>query len=63
VSQERINWMYGRYVIDCISVVTPKDSPSARPVIRYTNRAFMREASRLAEVAALYDRRRRPQTA
>jgi SAM-dependent methyltransferase len=63
VSQERINWMYGRHVIDCISVVTSQDSPSARPVVRYTNRAFMREANRLAEVTALYDRSRRAQTA
>ncbi len=54
ISQELINWN-SRHLIDCISVVTPKDSCWQRDnqVIRNPN--FMREATYAASLSHLYE--------
>jgi hypothetical protein len=54
ISQELVNWGHGLYLIDAISVFTPATSRFARPLRRYDNRGFMREAHGLAKIATLY---------
>jgi methyltransferase family protein len=54
VAQELVNWLTGRQLIDCISVVTPVGSARDRELVRVENRGFMREAAALARLASLY---------
>jgi SAM-dependent methyltransferase len=52
VSQELINWQYGRQLIDAISIVTPRGSRWERPRQIVRNRMFTEEARRAARVYA-----------
>lgn len=54
VTQEQINWQYGRHLIDTISVFTPRGSRWERPPLVVDNPRFMAEASRLVHVSKLY---------
>lgn len=53
LSQERINWG-SRRLIDCISVITRKDSRWARSTQSVANPAFVREQAYLSMLARLY---------
>ena len=55
VSQEKITWEHGPYLIDALSVFTRKGSRWDRPPVRVNNRGFRREARRTAQ---LYSRAR-----
>jgi len=59
ISQEKINWMYGRHLIDCFSLFTLKSSAWARPNHVVKNPDFMEEAHRISRVANLYPSRER----
>ena len=52
VAQERISWESGYYLIDTISVVTPKGSRWDRPLATSTTRSFHAEAQRTAQLYA-----------
>jgi hypothetical protein len=56
ISQELVNWKTrGRFLIDCMTVFTPKGSKWARPTRVLRNPDFMREASYLSSLATLYE--------
>jgi hypothetical protein len=55
IGQEIINWR-GRYLIDCLSLLTPKGSAWERPNQAVENRDFMTEARMLSRLAPLYTR-------
>jgi hypothetical protein len=50
ISQEKINWEFGPYLIDAFSTFTPAGSPWARPRRAVSNRRFRREVRRVARV-------------
>jgi SAM-dependent methyltransferase len=52
VAQERINWEHGRYLIDTLSFFTPRGSRWERPRRVMSNRFFVAEAKRMAELYA-----------
>jgi 2-polyprenyl-3-methyl-5-hydroxy-6-metoxy-1,4-benzoquinol methylase len=54
VSQELVNWQYGRQLTDCISTFTPKGSVLGRENVRVENRDFMLEATVVGRLARLY---------
>lgn len=57
ISQEKINWVYGRHLIDCLSLFTLRDSVWARPNRVVKNPRFMEEAYLISQVANLYPSR------
>ena len=52
-SQEIINWRSSR-LIDCISIITSKDSIWSKPNTIYKNNNFMKEASLIKELSNIY---------
>jgi SAM-dependent methyltransferase len=58
LSQELVNWGTRSALIDCISVIAPKDSPlyteQETPVLR--NPQFMEEAERLSRLSQIYSK-------
>jgi SAM-dependent methyltransferase len=52
ISQEKINWEHGRFLIDTLSVFTPKGSRWDRPRSVLRNPLFTDEARRMAELYA-----------
>ena len=58
ISQEKINWMFGKHLIDCFSLFTRKDSVWARPNRVVENPRFMAEARTISRLADLYPSRR-----
>lgn len=54
ISQEKINWVFGRHLIDCFSVFTPKGSVWARPNRIVENPRFMEEAQLISRYGRLY---------
>jgi 2-polyprenyl-3-methyl-5-hydroxy-6-metoxy-1,4-benzoquinol methylase len=48
ISQELITWEFGPYLIDAISVITPRGSRWERPRTVVANRGFRREVQRMA---------------
>lgn len=48
VSQERINWEWGYYLMDALTVFTPRGSRWDRPRATRGNRLFREEAKRMA---------------
>ena len=54
VSQEVIRWGSSRRPIDCISIVTPKDSKWVKRSKFLVNKAFMKEARYVRTLAKLY---------
>ena len=53
ISQEIISWGQN-YLIDCLSMFTPKTSPHRTPIKEVVNRKFMQEASRAKKLCELY---------
>ena len=54
--QELVNWNHGPSLIDCFSVVTPRDGESGKPTRLSRNPHFMDEADAARRTAELYDR-------
>ena len=54
VSQELINWNFGPWLTDCLSVVTPSNGQARRPPRLLKNPHFMDEAERLRRIAEFY---------
>ena len=54
VAQEKIAWHHGRFLIDAISVITPRGSAWERPGRVLRNPRFMNEARLLAQASKLY---------
>jgi 1-aminocyclopropane-1-carboxylate deaminase/D-cysteine desulfhydrase-like pyridoxal-dependent ACC family enzyme len=55
MSQEMVNWASKpRYLIDCISVCTPKGSTRAGPNRKFANSHFMDEAQYSRKLGELY---------
>ena len=54
IGQEKLNWQYGRQLIDCISMFAAPGSRWVRPNLRVENRQFPREAARISALAPLY---------
>jgi SAM-dependent methyltransferase len=52
VSQEKISWEHGRYLIDTLSIVTPRGSRWERPCQTARNPLFIDEARRMARLYA-----------
>ena len=52
VSQELINWEYGRHLIDALSIFTPRGSAWGRPRETLRNRMFTDEARRASRLYA-----------
>ena len=52
ISQERISWESGHYLIDTLSVFTPRGSKWDRPRAVLRNPLFGREARRMASLYA-----------
>jgi SAM-dependent methyltransferase len=52
VSQEKINWQAGLYLIDTLSLITPRGSRWDRPRRVVTNPLFAQEAKRMARLYA-----------
>ena len=53
-SQELVNWNHGPSLIDCFSVVTPRDGNSRKPSRLLKNPHFMDEAERACRIAEFY---------
>jgi SAM-dependent methyltransferase len=53
-SQELVNWNHGRSLIDCFSVVTPRNGRPGKPPRLTRNPHFMAEAERARRTAELY---------
>src|SRR5262249_13724457 len=60
VSQEAVNWANKRYLTDCMSVFTPKNSIYSQELRIFKNRSFMAEADLLANLSKLYSRTSQP---
>jgi hypothetical protein len=56
-AQELINWNHGPSLIDCFSVVTPRDGQTRKPPRMFKNPYFMDEAERVRRTAELYSTR------
>lgn len=54
ISQELINWLRTKRLIDCISIVTPAGSRWARPNVVLRNPRFMLEAEQARALSAAY---------
>jgi SAM-dependent methyltransferase len=54
VAQEKIAWHYGRFLMDAISVITPRGSTWERPPRAVENPRFMDEARLVAQASSLY---------
>jgi ubiquinone/menaquinone biosynthesis C-methylase UbiE len=54
IGQEKISWEYGRYLLDVISMCTPRGSRWERPNVVAENPRFMEEAESIAQSAAIY---------
>ena len=54
ISQELVNWNHGPSLIDCFSVVTPRDGQSHKPARLLKNPHFMDEAERARRTAEFY---------
>ncbi len=52
VGQEKVNWESGRYLIDALSVFTPRGSRWERPRVVVSNPLFTTEARRMARLYA-----------
>lgn len=52
ISQEKVNWEHGRYLIDAFSVFTPRGSRWQRPRSVVGNPLFTNEARRMARLYA-----------
>lgn len=52
IGQERINWEHGRYLIDALTLVTPRGSRWERPRRVVNNPLFTDEARRMARLYA-----------
>ena len=52
VAQEKINWEHGRYLIDALSVFTPRGSRFERERRVVSNPSFVADAHRMAELYA-----------
>lgn len=50
ISQEKINWEWGYYLIDALTVLTPRGSRWDRPRAVRNNPLFRAEASRMADL-------------
>ena len=53
-SQELVNWNHGPSLIDCFSVVTPRDGNTRKPSRLLKNPHFMDEAERARRIAEFY---------
>lgn len=53
-SQELINWNFGSWLTDCLSVVTPRGAHSPKPLRLRKNPNFMHEAERVRRTAEFY---------
>ena len=53
-SQELVNWNHGPSLIDCFSVVTPRNGRPHKPLRLSRNPHFMDEAERARRIAELY---------
>jgi hypothetical protein len=53
-SQELVNWNHGPSLIDCFSVVTPRDGKTRKPLRLLKNPHFMDEAERARRIAEFY---------
>ena len=58
ISQEKINWRFGKHLIDCFSVFTPKGSVWERSGRVVQNARFMDEARHISRVGKLYPSRK-----
>jgi SAM-dependent methyltransferase len=54
VSQELVNWNFGPWLTDCLSIVTPRHGQARRPPRLLKNPHFMAEAERLRRIAEFY---------
>jgi len=54
VSQELINWNFGPWLTDCLSVVTPRNGQPRKPPRLLKNPHFMDEAERVRRTAEFY---------
>ena len=54
ISQEKINWEYGRQTIDALTTFTRRGSRWDRPPVVTENPRFMDEARRMADLSRLY---------
>ena len=54
-TQELVNWNHGPSLIDCFSVVTPRDGRTRKPPRLSRNPHFMDEAERARRTAELYN--------
>jgi SAM-dependent methyltransferase len=52
IGQEKINWQYGRYLIDSLTMFTPRGSRFERPRQVVANPLFTDEAQRMARLYA-----------
>lgn len=59
IAQEKIAWHYGRFLIDAISLITPRGSTWDRPRRVIRNPRFMDEARLVAQASGVYSARAR----
>jgi hypothetical protein len=52
VAQEKVNWEFGRHLIDAFTVFTPRGSRWDRPLAVSRNRCFTEEGRRIARLYA-----------